>query len=171
MSSRTLRSALPAAIAIASSLLAGCTALASYPSWAGGGLAVEAPMREAEEDAQVARERARIAKQPREISAKHILVMHAESASRPDDVTRSRAEAYARAQQVLRNIRGGADFDQMVKDYSDEPGAQERGGDLGRFDRTQMVKPFAEAAFTLKVGEVSELVETKFGFHIIKRTE
>jgi len=59
----------------------------------------------------------------------------------------------------------------MVKAYSDEPGAVERAGDLGVFDRSQMVKPFADMAFALKVGEVSEIVETVYGFHIIKRTE
>jgi parvulin-like peptidyl-prolyl isomerase len=59
----------------------------------------------------------------------------------------------------------------MVKEYTDEPGGAERGGDLGVFDRGLMVKPFADAAFALKVGEVSEVVETKYGFHVIKRTE
>ena len=59
----------------------------------------------------------------------------------------------------------------MVKQYTDEPGGAERSGDLGTFERGTMVKPFADAAFGLKVGEVSEVVETKYGFHIIRRTE
>lgn len=169
------RPAISAVFALAPALFAllasGCTALASYPSWVGGGLATDVPLREAQEDANAERERAIIAKQPREVGAKHILIMHADSASRPDEVTRTRAEAYQRAQQVLTKIRGGASFDEMVKEFSDEPGAAQRVGDLGVFDRSQMVKPFSDAAFALKVGEVSEIVETKFGFHIIKRTE
>ena len=75
------------------------------------------------------------------------------------------------AQEALLKIRGGAAFEEVVKAYTDEPGGAERTGDLGVFDRTTMVKPFTDAAFALKIGEVSEIVETKFGFHIIKRTE
>ncbi|MEM9877582.1 MAG: peptidylprolyl isomerase [Myxococcota bacterium] len=108
--------------------------------------------------------------QPAEIGARHILVMHEESQSRPEGVERSRAEARVRATECLVKLRGGADFTEMVEAYSDEPGAAERGGDLGMFSRDVMVKPFADAAFGLKVGEVSELVETVFGFHLIKRT-
>src|SRR5436190_446872 len=97
--------------------------------------------------------------------------MHAQPQSRPEAVTRTREEAKNRAQEALLKLRGGADFDQMVKEYSDEPGGPERGGDLGIFERNQMVKSFGDAAFGLKVNEVSEVVETPFGFHIIKRTE
>ncbi len=97
--------------------------------------------------------------------------MHAESLAKPDTVTRSREEARRRAHEVLLKIRGGTPFEDAVKEYTDEPGGAERGGDLGVFDRATMVKPFADAAFALKVGEVSEVVETKYGFHVIKRTE
>jgi peptidyl-prolyl cis-trans isomerase NIMA-interacting 1 len=148
-----------------------CGTLATSPSWVGGGLAVSAPVRAAEEDAVQQREREVVAKQPSEIGARHILVMHAGSKSKPDTIHRTREEARARAQEALLKIRGGASFDQAVAEYSDEPGAADRGGDLGVFDRTVMVKTFADAAFSLKIGEVSEIVETPFGFHIIKRTE
>jgi parvulin-like peptidyl-prolyl isomerase len=97
--------------------------------------------------------------------------MHAQSKSKPDHVTRSRDQAKRRATECLAKIRAGADFDEMVKEYTDEPGGVERGGDLGVFERSQMVKGFADVAFSLKVGEVSDLVETVYGFHIIKRTE
>ncbi len=76
-----------------------------------------------------------------------------------------------RAPEALLKIRGGAPFEEVVKEYTDEPGGAERGGDLGVFDRATMVKPFADAAFALKVGEVSEVIETKYGYHVIKRTE
>jgi hypothetical protein len=149
----------------------GCGSLATSPSWVGGGLAVTAPERIAAEEAKEERERRIIASQPTQIGAKHILVMHDESQSKPPGLHRTRAEALARAREALLKIRGGASFEEMVKEYTDEPGGAERAGDLGVFDRATMVKPFANAAFALKVGEVSEIVETKFGFHIIKRTE
>ncbi|MFO0762278.1 MAG: peptidylprolyl isomerase [Byssovorax sp.] len=160
-----------ASLALAGSALTGCGSLATSPDWVGGALEVVAPQRAAAEDARAERERERIARQPLQVGAKHILVMHMMSKSKPEGVTRSRDEAYTRAKEVLLKIRGGADFDAMVREYSDEPGAAERAGDLGIFDRAQMVKGFSDAAFSLKVGEVSEVVETVFGFHIIKRTE
>lgn len=148
-----------------------CSTLATSPSWTGGGLAVSAPIRAAEEDAALDRERELIAKQPSEIGAKHILVMHDGSKAKPEGLHRTRDEARSRAQEALVKIRGGESFEKMVAEYSDEPGAAQRGGDLGVFDRATMVKSFADVAFALKVGEVSEVVETPFGFHIIKRTE
>jgi parvulin-like peptidyl-prolyl isomerase len=149
----------------------GCGPLATSPAWVGGGLAVTQPIREAEEEARVDAEAEALAKQPKEIGARHVLVMHAESQRKPEGVDRTRAEARKRAEECLLKLRSGADFGAMVKEYSDEPGAAERGGDLGVFERNSMVKGFADAAFSLRVGEVSEIVETPFGFHIIKRTE
>ena len=160
--------ALPPTLALFTSA---CGALASTPSWVGGGLAVEGPMRDAEQDAKDEQERQRRAREPAKVGARHILVMHDDSQSKPEGVKRTRAEAYGRAVQVLRKIRGGANFDELVKEYSDEPGAGDRAGDLGVFTKDRMVKGFSDAAFQLKVGEVSEVVETPFGFHIIKRTE
>ncbi|WP_061628155.1 peptidylprolyl isomerase [Sorangium sp. So ce296] len=175
MRSPALRAVLVRALSACSPLaLLGATAcgtLATSPSWVGGGLAVSAPIRAAEEDAAQERERALVASQPKQIGARHILVMHDGSKSRPEGVRRTRDEARARAQEALLKIRGGAAFEDVVAEYSDEPGAKERGGDLGVFERGVMVKGFADVAFALKVGEVSEVVETPFGFHIIKRTE
>lgn len=166
-----MRDALLPLLLLTAALSTGCTALATSPSWTGGGLVTSAPLREAEEDAKAARERDREAREPKEIAAKHILVMHVDSTSRPAQIKRTRDEARARAQECLLKLRGGADFDEMVREYSDEPGGAERAGDLGIFERGQMVKGFSDTAFGLKINEVSEVVETQFGFHIIKRTE
>jgi hypothetical protein len=114
---------------------------------------------------------ARVAEGPSQIAARHLLVMHRDSRSAPPTILRTRAEARARAEKALAAVKAGAVFEDIVAEYSDEPGAAERGGDLGKFPRRQMVKKFSDAAFLLQVGEVSGVVETDFGFHVIKRTE
>ena len=156
---------------IALFVLGGCGTLATSPDWVGSGMEIVAPQREADEEATAERERQTIARQPNEVGARHILIMHAQSKSKPPNVTRTRDEARARAEEVIAKLAKGAVFEELVNQYSDEPGAPERHGDLGVFDRAQMVKPFADAAFSLKVGEISIIVETPFGFHVIKRTE
>lgn len=168
-----LRSLLPTLIPAAAALAAtaGCASLATSPDWTGGGLATLAPARAAEVEAAEERERDRIARQPKEVGARHILVMHDKSREHPDSIKRTRDEALKRAQECLLKVRGGDDWDRLVKEYSDEPGADERHGDLGVFARGQMVKPFSDAAFGLRVGQVSEIVETPYGFHIIQRTQ
>ena len=112
-----------------------------------------------------------ISSQPAEISARHLLVAYKGALRASPGIGRSRAEAQARAEEAQKQAAAGEDFVALVKQYSDEPGAAERGGDLGKFDRQSMVPAFANAAFALKVGEVSSVVETQFGFHVIKRTE
>jgi hypothetical protein len=158
-------------LALSPTLTAACTSLASSPEWVGGSMAANGPARAADAERNEAFARETIAKQPKEIGARHVLVMHAGSVSKPAGVHRTREEARARAQDALIRIRHGTPFEEVVKEISDEPGAADRGGDLGVFDRKTMIKPFADAAFGLKVGEVSEVVETPFGFHVIKRTE
>jgi len=111
------------------------------------------------------------ADEPFEIAAAHLLVMHKDSKGAPKAITRTREEAKARAEEALERIRKGEDFATIVEEYTDEPGGAARRGDLGRFMRGTMVKPFSDAAFALDVGEVSEVVETPFGFHVIKRSE
>jgi parvulin-like peptidyl-prolyl isomerase len=86
-------------------------------------------------------------------------------------ITRTKEEAKKRAEGILAKARKGEDFAKLADGNSDDPSAKMNHGSLGKFTRTQMVKPFADAAFALKPGEVSPLVETPFGFHVIKRTE
>lgn len=77
----------------------------------------------------------------------------------------------AQAEDVLKRARAGEDFAALAKQYSGDPGNKDKGGDLGWFKRGMMVKPFEDAAFNLKPGEISDVVETPFGFHIIKMEE
>ncbi len=149
----------------------GCTTLASSPSWVGGTLGEGAPERFAREDAEIKHATEEILKEPKSIGAKHILVMHKDSERKPPNVTRTKDEAKKRAQEALKRAKAGESFDKLVIEYSDEPGAAERLGDLGIFEKKVMLKAFSDAAFKLKVGEISEIVETPFGFHIILRTE
>ena len=85
--------------------------------------------------------------------------------------TRSKDEDKKLAADIAAKAKKGQDFAGLAKQFSDEPGAKERAGSLGKFGKGQMVKPFQDAAFALKPGEVSGIVETDFGFHVIKRTE
>lgn len=108
---------------------------------------------------------------PDQISAQHLLVQYKGSMRAAPSVERTKEEAKARAEEALKKAKGGGNFDALVGEYSDEPGAAQRKGQLGKFSRQMMVKEFSDAAFKLKVGEISGLVETGFGYHVIKRTE
>ncbi len=100
---------------------------------------------------------------PESVRARHILLKvpaNAEENVKQD--TEKKAEG------ILERIRSGEDFEKLASELSDDTGSKQKGGDVGFFQRGRMVKPFEDAAFSMKKGEVSGLVETKFGFHIIR---
>lgn len=102
-------------------------------------------------------------KQPEEVWASHILVNVDKNASSADrEAARKKIEA------LRKRLIEGEDFAQLAKDNSDCPSGKRSGGDLGWFKRGRMVKEFENAAFALKPGELSDIVETPFGYHIIK---
>jgi parvulin-like peptidyl-prolyl isomerase len=77
----------------------------------------------------------------------------------------------SKAEEVLKRVRAGEDFAKLAKEFSTDPGSKEKGGDLGWFGHGQMVPEFEQAAFALQPGQVSDIVQTKFGYHIIKLEE
>ena len=103
---------------------------------------------------------------PAEVRARHILVKVDPGA---DEAAKSKARA--EADDLLKQVRAGGDFEALAKAHSKDPGSAAKGGDLGFFPRGRMVPTFDAAAFALEPGQVSELVETPFGFHIIKVEE
>ena len=104
-----------------------------------------------------------------QVRASHILIKPDTTDSEADP-NQAKAEAKAKIQGLLEQIKGGADFAELAKANSDCPSAA-RGGDLDFFTRGKMVPPFDKAAFELEVGKVSDIVETRFGYHIIKVTD
>jgi hypothetical protein len=111
------------------------------------------------------------AARPKKIAARHILIQWMGCQSASPSVVRTRDQAHAVAVDVLRRLKGGEDFARLVVEFSDEPNAGARGGSLGRFGHGAMVREFEDAAFALKPGEISDIVESPFGFHVIQRTE
>jgi peptidyl-prolyl cis-trans isomerase C len=106
-----------------------------------------------------------------QVSAHHILIRFKGSPvplkEGQKDLTEE--EALAKAQELVKGLKGGADFDAMAKAESADTGSAAQGGSLGApFKHGQMVKPFEDAAFTLKPGEISDPVKTQFGYHIIR---
>lgn len=97
------------------------------------------------------------------VRASHILIGVPQNA---DAATRQQAKS--KAETLLKDLKAGKDFAATAKANSQDPGSAPNGGDLGYFEQGQMVPPFEQAAFALKAGEISEIVETQFGYHIIK---
>lgn len=109
--------------------------------------------------------------EPTEIAAQHILVAYRGAKNAPRSVTRTKAEAKQRAEEVLVEARAKQKtFADLAAEYSDDP-TKSSLGNLGKFPKDKMVPAFSEPAFKLKVNQISEVVETEFGFHIIKRNQ
>lgn len=105
-----------------------------------------------------------------EVKARHILIQWAGSEQAPTSTTRSKDEAKAKIEE-LKKTATAKNFVDLAKKNSEEPGAAITGGDLGWFGKDAMVKAFEEAAFGMKKGEVSNLVETQFGYHLIYKED
>ena len=98
---------------------------------------------------------------PTRVHISHILVPVQPS---PD----AREKALQKIREVQKKLQEGADFAELAREYSDDPGSASRGGDLGFTRRGEFVRPFEEVAFNLQIGEISDVVETQFGYHIIQ---
>jgi peptidyl-prolyl cis-trans isomerase D len=97
---------------------------------------------------------------PEKRHARHILITGKEDAA-----------ATAHTQQVLAQVKSGKDFGELAKQYSQDPGSAQNGGDLGWAERSTFVKPFADALFAMKPGEIAGPVKTQYGYHIIRLDE
>ncbi|HEX9639499.1 MAG TPA: peptidylprolyl isomerase [Acidobacteriota bacterium] len=103
---------------------------------------------------------------PESVRARHILIRVAGDAS-----AEQKDAARKKADELLAQLRSGVDFATLAGANSEDPGSAQKGGDLGFFPRGAMTPPFESAAFALQPGELSDLVETEFGFHILKVEE
>jgi peptidyl-prolyl cis-trans isomerase D len=99
---------------------------------------------------------------PKTVEARHILIK-VDAAASPEEVT----AAKARIEDILQKAKDGQDFTELARQFSEGP-SKDQGGYLGTFRREAMVKPFADKAFSMQAGEVSEPVKTQFGWHLIK---
>jgi peptidyl-prolyl cis-trans isomerase C len=105
-------------------------------------------------------------KTPEQVKARHILIQVPKEA--PEEEKKKLKE---KAEDVYKKVKAGEDFAKLAAETSDDPGSKTKGGELGFFSKGSMVPAFEQAAFSLKVGEVSEPVETDFGYHVIKVDE
>jgi peptidyl-prolyl cis-trans isomerase D len=99
---------------------------------------------------------------PEQVSARHILL----KTEGKDEATVLRL-----AQELVARLRAGANFGQLAKEFSEDPGSKENGGDLGSFGKGQMVPEFEQVAFTLQPNQISDPVKSQFGYHIIEVTQ
>ena len=104
-------------------------------------------------------------RRPEQVKASHILIEVPADAS-----AGKKAEALASIRELQKRIKNGENFANLAMESSDCP-SKTKGGDLGFFSQEQMVQPFSEAAFALQPGQVSDVVTTRFGYHLIRVTD
>lgn len=102
-----------------------------------------------------------------QVSASHILLMYKGSTSSSND--RSEDEAKDKIKMLRSQVEEGTNFGELAREFSDCPSGTQ-GGDLGSFGRGQMVPEFENAVFNMEIGDLSEIIKTDFGYHIIQRT-
>lgn len=100
---------------------------------------------------------------PEKVSVRHILIRFEKNAS-----TKDKSVALKKIQEVKQKLKKGEDFAKLAREYSEDPGSKNNGGDLGFIVRGMMVKNFEDIAFKTAVGEISDYFETEFGYHILK---
>ncbi len=105
-------------------------------------------------------------KQDEQVRARHILIRLDEKAD-----LKTQSAALKKIQDIQAKAKKGEDFAALAKEFSEDPGSKENGGDLGFFTKETMVPEFSKAAFALKSGQVSDIVKTSFGYHLIKVEE
>lgn len=106
----------------------------------------------------------------KQVRVRHILLKTLDDANQPlpDD---KKAEVKAKAEEVLAKVKAGEDFEALVKEYSEDPGSKDKGGEYTFGRGSNFAPEFTEASFGMEPGDVTELVETSFGYHIIKLEE
>jgi parvulin-like peptidyl-prolyl isomerase len=105
-----------------------------------------------------------------QLAAMHILVSYNGAVRAEPTITRSREEAKARALMIYKKLADGAEFTEVAKEYSDGP-YRNKGGNLGTFPSTRVPPPIAQGLQTLRIGQLTEPLESRFGFHIVRREE
>jgi len=108
--------------------------------------------------------------QPEMVRASHILLMTQDPETHQPLSADKKAAKKKQMEDILKQARSGADFGELAKKYSEDPGSKDKGGEY-TFPRGQMMKEFEDTAFSLKTNEISDIIETSYGYHIIKLSE
>ena len=106
-----------------------------------------------------------------EVKASHILISTVDQKTNKPLSEEKKKEAKKKAEEVYQKVKSGEDFAKLAKEYSDDKGSAANGGDLGFFSKGQMVPEFEKAAFEMDKGQISNIVESQYGYHIIKVTD